>query len=790
MNHAPKCPDAPLAAPVVQGDGRARRALWAACLGVALIPPLAAVNHAAGQPAPEPATEPTPAQPPAGEPAAGQPAAGQAAAPNAQLVAQVENFYHYAEVANYPAAKAVGDQIVAANPDPQAVLDAFREVHERRSRPNYTLDQLFLRWQRTPEIADVTGQLVGKVNEGRLARATDPAFIAEQIERLNKGQAAYGNGLAQLRNSGEYAVPIMIQYLLNPERAEFHADIRRAMRDLGVDMINPLLAATQMENEQVIASLLVVLGDLGYDAAVPYLLEKVETSQSALVKNAAQNALTRLGFTGGSNAAQQFNELARKLYYQQSAIRPSARLGTATIWRWGGQQAGLMRTDVPPQIFDEVMAMRAAGRAMALGQGMDESLALWLASNYRREGELKEGETDPTRPENAPSAGYYGTQAGTRYLQAVLERTQADRGLSDDRRYNAADVALRAIKSLQEIVGRGNIGTGETPLTQAMRFPDRRVRIEAAMALAQALPTQGFSGQEQVVPLLAEALSQTGQPTVVLILPNVEELNTITQALTAGGYRVVGTDETTKAIDQAQGLSSVEVVVVDAKLGDRSVDQLLSNAESNPKLNGAAKLVLTETSQSRYENLKLTNPTLATTTSRGAAELTAAMEQARTAVGGLPLDPAAATELATRSGNLLKQIGIGNSIFNLDSGSNVILAALDDARPEIQTLGGEVVALLDSGEAQAALLDKALTPDAPPEVKVSLFNSLATSAQRYGNRLDAGAVDRLLAAAANRDNLDVQAAAAAAVGAFNLPADQARRLIVEETAASQAPARQ
>ena len=31
------------------------------------------------------------------------------------------------------------------------------------------------------------------------------------------------------------------------------------------------------------------------------------------------------------------------------------------------------------------------------------------------------------------------------------------------------------------------------------------------MALAQALPTSGFHGQEQVVPLLADALSQTGE---------------------------------------------------------------------------------------------------------------------------------------------------------------------------------------------------------------------------------------------------------------------------------------
>jgi HEAT repeat protein len=707
------------------------------------------------------------------------------------LVRLVDNYYHTARMANFTAAEAYGNQIITGNYDPEMLLDAFVEVHRRRSENMADLDELMLKWQSADELSAVATEIAGQVNAGRVARATNRNFIAEQVERLAGGTIAYRNALAQLRNSGEYAVPVMIQYLQDREKAQFHADIRRAMRDLGVDMLSPLWAACQMDHEQVLLSIMSVLGDLQYDASIPYLLEQVETSQSEAVRNAATQALKRLGYTGGSNAAAEFYRLGERFFYEQTPVVPNRRLGTATIWSWGGEQAGLVRTDVPPQIFNEVMAMRAAGKALKLGQGMDDALGLWLASNYRREGELGEGEVDRTQPEGSPSAHFYGAQAGTQYLLKVLERAETDRvRLARGNRYNAADVSLRAIKSLQEIVGRGNISAGETPLTTAMNFPDRRVRIEAAFALAQSLPQQPIAGQEQVVPLLADALSQTGQPSV-LVLSNDQELrNRTVEELKLSSYRAAGAASVVDAVSQAQQLPSVDVVVIDSRLGDREIDTLFTNAQANPKVSGAAKLVLVNNQATRYERLKLDDPTIETTTAREGDALKQAIEGARTSVGALPLDPQAATELATRSGQLLQLLGTRNSIFRIESGEEFLLAALSDERPEVRTLAGEVVALLDSGRSQSALLAAALRPEESPEVRISFFNSLAASAKFFGNRLNGDQVSSLLAAAANRENLQVQASAAEAVGAANLPSDQARRLIIEQTAGTERSAPQ
>src|SRR5687768_16046804 len=223
----------------------ARRMLQLACLGIGLSLPIPGIASTLQDP---PSTRP--AQD------ATQPAGQRGEVPEA-LLRLVDDFYHYATVGNYTAAQAYGEQLLAGNYDPEQVLDAFTEIQERRGPEGKPLDQRLLEWQNAEEISAVATEITRLINEGRIARATNPEFVAEQLERLNGGALAYRNALEQLRNSAEYAVPVMIRYLTDPQKAQFHADIRRAMRDLGVDMLNPLWAATEMEDPQVLASLLI-----------------------------------------------------------------------------------------------------------------------------------------------------------------------------------------------------------------------------------------------------------------------------------------------------------------------------------------------------------------------------------------------------------------------------------------------------------------------------------------------------------------------------------------------------
>jgi hypothetical protein len=143
---------------------------------------------------------------------------------------------------------------------------------------------------------------------------------------------------------------------------------------------------------------------------------------------------------------------------------------------------------------------------------------------YKREVELPEGAADPFWPAGQPATHPYAVASGVGHLGATLDRALRD--------HNAA-VALKAVRSLQEIAGASSLFTaeGESPVIRAMQYPDRQVRFEAAIAVAQALPQQSFVGQERVVPILAEALAQTGKPGALVLAESQDSLNQLSGAL-------------------------------------------------------------------------------------------------------------------------------------------------------------------------------------------------------------------------------------------------------------------
>ena len=113
-----------------------------------------------------------------------------------------------------------------------------------------------------------------------------------------------------------------------------------------------------------------------------------------------------------------------------SAITADPRNPVGYMWYWTDDK-GLVKIDVPAPIFNELMAMRACEYSLKLGGSQGDALSLWLASNYKREVELPQGQVDPTRAPGQPDAHYYGVSAGAQYLNAALARTLRQYGAPD-----------------------------------------------------------------------------------------------------------------------------------------------------------------------------------------------------------------------------------------------------------------------------------------------------------------------------------------------------------------------
>lgn len=692
------------------------------------------------------------------------------------LSSAVADFWHYGKIARYDLANAKGQEIVSAGAEPVKVLEAFEKVVSEREKEPGALDKWMLRFQSTPELTDTAAQVAKVIQEGHYARRSSPEYIKANIERLHTNERAYANGMGRLRQSGELSVPLMLSYLKDPAQAQHHTAIRRALVDLGKLALNPLVAATEANDPELLVTIVRSLGDGGYDAVLPYLVKIANDPETApTVKEVAGASIAKLTSVPQSslNVADLFHQLGEKFYYNQSSIAADTRNPEAFIWYWD-EAKGLIKTNVPHEIYNDLMAMRSAEYALKLGSGASDSMSLWLAGNYRREVHLPEGAADKTRAEGQPNAHYYGVTAGTQFLNAALSRSLKD---------HDSAVAMKIIASLQEIVGQNNLfeTSSVAPLTEAMNYSDRLVRFEGAFAIAQSLPQQSFTGQDALVPLMGEAIAQTGQASVVVALPTQDATNAAVDALKGEGFLATGAPGAEAAINSANALPSVDVIMISEDLGAGEIDRFLQLSSGNPKLQGAAKLILTKTPASAYGERAANDSMVSISQANDAAGYKQAIAAAQSKAGQLALTPEQATSYALRSAALMQKLAISKGqVLDLTQAKTALLAALDDARPEIVVAAGQVLGLINVREAQAGLLAKAGNDQTADDVKISLYKSLASNAKFFGNQLDAAAVETLSRTVESAANLDVRNAAAEARGALNLPPDQAKTLIVNQ----------
>jgi hypothetical protein len=161
--------------------------------------------------------------------------------------------------------------------------------------------------------------------------------------------------------------------------------------------------------------------------------------------------------------------------------------------------------------------------------------------------------------------------------------------------------------------------------------------------------------------------------------------------------------------------------------------------------------------------------------------LTAAVEAARARVGGLPLDQKVATDYALRAAHLLEQLAISRSpAYDLSAAEPTLLNSLADKRPEVAEAAASVLGVVDSKIAQSAILERALDDKTSDDVKTSFYRSLAVSARNFGGRIDDSELDSLQKVVEGTLPPDVRTAAAQYRGALNVPADEAKHLIIEQ----------
>ncbi len=709
-------------------------------------------------------------------------APAESAAADQPAYQEFHDFVHFARIGRFDAAQAAAARLLSL-PD----LDPVKLLEAAETDPR-AVDTLLLIVNQT-EISGVAQKVLDVIRNGEYELRRDPARIRQNVDKLGGPPQMEYNAIQRLKESGEYAIPWMIDALGDANRKALWPRIVRALPQIGRGAVRPLVEALETDSGELQRVIAQTLGELGYVQAVPYLQKLMGRSDVLdITKQAAADAIRQIernsGRTLPTAVTVSFTQLADRYYNEDGSVAADPRLTQANLWYL--RDGFLQAVAVPTEIFGSVMAMRCTQEALRLAPDNSDAIAVWLAANFRREARLgmdvQNGEPspeqagrDPSTPSDFPRSVYFARTAGPRYCHAVLERAVRDRDSA---------VALGAIAALHATAGVTSlVGTEDykQPLVQALQFPDRVVRIKAALALSDALPQVPFAGAELVPPVLAEALRQPGPAQYVVIDSDEENLNRVMGALRAKGAAVLGGGDLFGTLKQTR-----ETV-------DQVAGFFLATDAGAPNLVGAVQQIRDEFRFAAVPIVLLVRPaqeSLADDLVRQvqalervdagatADEMESALQIAEQEAGRIQLDPAATLQLAIQTAEVLRRVALnGRTVIRLDLVEPALIAALGSESEELQLKAAAVLCLCRSAQAQDAVAQAALNADRPEALRIEMFAALAESAKANGNKLEPPRVATLIQIAAEDPVMNLRTAASMALGALNLSDNRASEII-------------
>ncbi len=702
--------------------------------------------------------------------------AGTANAQNtdANSAQQWADWNHYVIIARPDLAKAAGEQLL------QLEDGALLDIVEGSDYANRYQD-ILTRGRKTEAVAEVATKLAEKIQQARVGRARDTKRIAADIELLGGTAREYVNAVARLRAAGQFAVPQLLKTLNDEKQTRLHPYVLRALIEIGRPVVYPLSVALPHLEARPLSQVAQVLAEVGYPMALPYLRQVIDNEKTdpaaKLVVVAAYNRLAEVAkLQGGLSAAELYLNLGRNYYTTATTGQElpgfDSQNNKGIVWNHVGE-AGLVATPVPGEIFGDVLAMRAGQQALALQPDLDPALSLWLAANLRRVHRLPAGQDDLSYPQDFRAPAYYLMMAGPQRQHEVLDRALQDRD---------AALALDAIAGL-----RGTAGTEALinrqgsiqPLLRALYFPDRQVRVNAALALANARPKEKFEGSDRIVRALSEAVRPAESQYALVIAPDQDSLNALSTSVKELGFSPIAGMTLAAANDQISAAPGIDAVIV--RGSGQAFADIYDQINRDDRL--AALPVVAIVSQgdqieltTRYENAAR-RPTLIVNAATG--DIQTGINQASKSASSVNMTAEQATDLALKALNALRDVSLaGGEVFNAADAQPALVRALSDSRPEVVTKSAQVLALLASPEAQQAVAEVALDAAKPQELRIALLDSLAVSATNFGKHVTDAQADKLMSLVKTSQG-DLGLAAARAYGAMAMPTAQAVELLVK-----------
>jgi hypothetical protein len=666
---------------------------------------------------------------------------------------------HYVLIGKADLAQASGESILAMNAT-DADLAMAVDGNELQDR----LAKAMSRSRAMGGVSDIATKIENRVENGRRALSRDPQRIAAAISMLGATLRERRLGEERLLAAREHAVPQLLKVLVDSNDPKAALAATTSLRALANHAVLPLAMALRDLPPATQREVVAILADSGRKTALPFILEVANNpSTPADVKASCDVAFDRLGGTSRDVSAQ-FTALAKRFFDLEESLVTQPGEDNNNMWSHASAAGGfgsLEATPVSTAVFCDMMAMGMARRALAADASNTSALAIYVAADLRRENTLG---SDAQAARYSPQ--FFATASGPSICSEVLSMA-----------LDARDTAL--VRDAIAVIGQTASGammtmpSGRAPMIEALGYSDRRVRLDAALAIAGSNPKQSFPGDFSIVPTLASAISESGTIRAAVVGGSIDERQAIGQQLSSAGFVSVASGDGFDALEvDVVKANGVDLVVVRGAL-----DQLregVARVRASGLTGASPVLVISNALEEANVRSAFRDDRSVVVWTEGSTSdsFQNAAKLAMTTMSGSVMDESESAEYAIRAVDALRGLAYGGTkTFNVLDAEPALLQALATKQGGMKIAVAEVLAIMATPAALSNLVDAALA--ASGEEQIALCDLASLAAKASGGKADdrqlsalrdlIGASEGALADAAGRLHGSLDAGSAQAV---------------------------
>jgi len=475
------------------------------------------------------------------------------------------------------AAAAALDEVLQMDPTSREVLDLREKAGE----------EILIKLLKDPKLGPTARLILFRAADAGAKIRRDAETIHRLIEETTSNETVVRwSAIRQLTAIGPFAVPQLLDVIFSTERpivGSRKVAARIALKNMGPNGIPPLVVA--LLNAEDAARIAEFIAENPDARAVPALIAiTVDATKPQYLRDAAAEALSMIvappapvaakpakAKTAAAakkpgtetlpaarmSAAQAFYLLAQRYYYADSALLEIIPDSERVLWRWdpmGKTYAEHLRfQEVPAAAYARIMASETLREGMQQKHSHPDLLELYVANNYMA---LEEAGGPKADVAEILAVRVVNEAVGAEYLYMALGR-----GLKDSN----VPLARSCIEAL------ASIGDPRPPrdntLVTALAYPDKYVRIQAALALVTLSPAGNLGGATEAVRVMAAGLGARIRPRVAILTADGALYQRLGRVVEAADMVAEAQRDSAKAAQRVKELASpVSVLVIDARV--------------------------------------------------------------------------------------------------------------------------------------------------------------------------------------------------------------------------------